>query len=373
MPGLEERLRRGSGAGERTGGRRAAPTARLGADAARRGVSRRVEIEAFAPDEVRPWAYANRATSALDAESLRGLAESLCREGQMSPGLARRLPADAEHKAEVVFGRRRLEACRLAGLQWRARVLSEETPDAQCAAAMHAENDHAEGIGPLEDARVWARYLADGVFARQEDLARALGVSQSYVSRYLRASSILDCEWLRPLVEPVLGDVALRAALRIADALDDPVARRRGERAARQLAAEGARVPGKALFDRVFGGTPAGGGRRKRSAGRAGGDGSEAGASRRAMAVDGIEERLADGRGAAGGGLLERVADEVFASPGVASMESAEIAGALFAAALLGGEAGWDLQRCRDAAGAVAGASDRIAAVREALGARNSG
>ena len=193
------------------------------------------------------------------------------------------------------------------------------------------------------------------------------------MSRYLRASSILDCAWLRPLVEPVLGDVALRAALRMADALDEPASRRRGERAARELAAEGASVPAKALFDRVFGGSPVGGGRRKRSVGRAGGDGSEDGASRRAMSVAGFEERLADGRGAAGGRLLERFADEVLALPGAASMESAEIAGALFAAALLGGEEGWDLERCRDAAGSIAGASDRVAAVRAALGAEKAG
>ena len=356
MSGLEERLRGGAsrrGAGE---ARQAAPTARLGADAERRGATRRLAIEAFAPHEVRLWRYANRVTSAMDSESLEALAKSLRREGQMSPGLARRLPADSEHKVEVVFGRRRLEACRLAGLQWRARVLPEETGDAHCAAAMHAENDHTAGVGPMEDARIWARYLADGVFARQEDLARALGVSQSYVSRYLRASSVLECEWLRPVVEPVIGDLGLRAALRLADALEDDAARRRGKRIAEALVAQGAVVPAKALQARVFG-DPAASVRGRRAEGN-----PRPGAHRSERAGTGLAAGTAGKEGRFPPDARERFAGVVagvLGSQDGAEMGVHEVAGLLVGAARATGFPGWNLGKCRQSARSIVGAQDR--------------
>ena len=368
MSGLEERLRGGV---SRRGGdatRQPAPTARLGADAERRGATKRLAIEAFAPQEVRLWRYANRVTSAMDSESLEALAASLRREGQMSPGLARRLPAESEHKVEVVFGRRRLEACRLAGLQWRARVLPEDTEDAHCAAAMHAENDHTAGVGPMEDARIWARYLADGVFARQEDLARALGVSQSYVSRYLRASSVLECEWLRPLVEPVIGDLGLRAALRLADALDDDATRRRGKRIAEALVAQGAVVPAKALQARVFG-DPAASARGRRSEGKARPGASTSGR--------GTVDRTASVTDDLGGPARLRRERFVGAVSGVlgsndgADMGVHEVAGVLVGAAAAAGVRGWDLRRCRESAEAITGSEDRVSRVLALVGAED--
>ncbi len=65
---------------------------------------------------------------------------------------ARRLPRGDSHKVEVIFGVRRLEACRRASVRWRAEVRQATFPDSQCAALMHGENEWTEGVSHLENA-----------------------------------------------------------------------------------------------------------------------------------------------------------------------------------------------------------------------------
>ena len=161
--------------------------------------------EAFDPSSVRPWRFHNRAGSGMDDVSLDALAASIRRDGQQQLGLARRLQPGDTHAVEAIFGVRRLEACRRAGVPWRAQVHEASFSDAQCAALMHGENAWTENVSPLENALQWKAMLDAGVFVNQSALAVDLGCSRNTVSRGIRTVTALFAEeWLARLVQPVM-------------------------------------------------------------------------------------------------------------------------------------------------------------------------
>ena len=75
-------------------------------------------------------------------------------------GLARRLPVGDTHAVEAIFGVRRLEACRRAGVPWRAEVRDGSFSDEQCASLMHSENEWTRDVSPLENASQWKAMLS---------------------------------------------------------------------------------------------------------------------------------------------------------------------------------------------------------------------
>lgn len=181
-----------------------------------------LDVEAFDPDDVRPWRFHNRRRSGMDDASLRNLSESIKRDGQQQLGLARRLPAGDTHLVEVIFGVRRLEACRRAGVRWRAEVRDESFTDVECAALMHGENEWTQGVSPLENAVQWRSMLKAGVFPSQSALAVRMGYTRATVSRaVLTASVLLGESWIDRLVRPVMHEFTGRAADRLAIALAD--------------------------------------------------------------------------------------------------------------------------------------------------------
>jgi len=211
-----------------------------------------VEVEAFEPDQVRPWQYHNRAGSGMDDAALDALAASIRRDGQQQLGLARRLPPGDTHLVEAIFGVRRLEACRRADVPWRAEVRDASTPDSVCAVLMHSENEWSEGVSPLENAAQWKAMLDAGVFANQSALAVDLGCHRGTVSRAIRTvTALFDEEWLERLVRPVMHEFTQRSADRLADASADATERRRARRRARDLTP--GLVPADALYEALFG------------------------------------------------------------------------------------------------------------------------
>ena len=212
----------------------------------------RGDIEAFDPAQVRPWRYHNRSDSGMDNAALDDLANSIRRDGQQQPGLARRLPPGETHLVEAIFGVRRLEACRRAETVWLAEVCEASLSDARCAALMHSENEWTEGVSPLENAVQWKAMIDAGVFENQAALAAALGCHRGTVSRAVRAATVLlGKRWIERLVRPVMHDFTGRSADRLAEALAD------GESAA--LARDRARaiVPGTlsahSIYDALLG------------------------------------------------------------------------------------------------------------------------
>ena len=201
-----------------------------------RGETEVVHAEAFDPSEVRPWRYHNRRGSGMEDESLNSLASSIVRDGQQQLGLARRLLPGDTHKVEAIFGVRRLDACRRAGVRWRAEVRETSFTDAECAALMHGENEWTEGVSPLENAAQWMAMLEAGVFVNQSALAGAMGCHRGTVSRAVRTARALLVEsWIDRLVRPVMHQFTGRSADRLADACADPSRRKAAKRWARRL------------------------------------------------------------------------------------------------------------------------------------------
>ena len=171
------------------------------------------DVQSFDPQTVRPWRFHNRAGSGMDDLSIDALAESIKRSGQQQPGLARRLSSGDRHRVEAIFGVRRLEACRRAGVPWRAQVRDASLSDAQCAALMHSENAWTEGVSALENAVQWQAMLDEGVFPTQSALAAEIGCHRGTVARAVRTARALFAEeWLARLVRPVMHEFSGRAA-----------------------------------------------------------------------------------------------------------------------------------------------------------------
>ncbi|MCY4057928.1 MAG: ParB N-terminal domain-containing protein [Gammaproteobacteria bacterium] len=222
------------------------------ANESRAGSLEVVHVESFDPSEVRPWHYHNRVESGMDDASLDSLAASIRRDGQQQLGLARRLPDGDTHVVEAVFGVRRLEACRRAGVRWRAEVRDATLSDAQCAALMHGENEWSEGVSPLENAVQWKAMLDAGVFRNQSALAVDLGCHRGTVSRAVRTATMLFGKaWLERLVYPVMHEFTGRSADRLADACADDERCRRAEKRAVDLVP--GEVPAPGLYEALFG------------------------------------------------------------------------------------------------------------------------
>ena len=192
-----------------------------------------VAVESFEPGQVRPWRYHNRGRSGMDEASLELLAASIRRDGQQQLGLARRLRPGDTHLVEAIFGIRRLEACRRAGVPWRAEVRDPSMTDAECASLMHGENEWTESVSPLENAVQWKAMIDAGVFRNQTSLADSIGCSRNTVSRAVRTARALFGErWIADFVRPVMHEFSVRAADRLAQAVtdDEGRARRRAEK-----------------------------------------------------------------------------------------------------------------------------------------------
>ena len=210
-----------------------------------------VHVEAFEPTEVRPWRFHNRRGSGMDDESLNALAGSIVRDGQQQLGLARRLPPGDTHVVEAIFGVRRLDACRRAGVPWRAQVRDASFSDAQCATLMHSENEWTEGVSPLENAAQWKAMLDAGVFVNQSALAAEFGCHRGTVSRAVRTvTALLGEPWIERLVRPVMHEFTGRSADRLADACVDKTQRQAAKQRARKLRSG---VPAESLYRQLFG------------------------------------------------------------------------------------------------------------------------
>ena len=215
------------------------------------GTPELLQIESFDPSVVRPWKFHNRFKSGLDEASIAALATSIKRDGQQQLGLARRLLPGDTHSVEAIFGVRRMEACRRAGVAWRAEVRDASFSDAQCAALMHGENEWTEGVSPLENAVQWKAMLDAGVFVSQSALAAEIGCHRGTVSRAVRTATALFAEeWLARLVRPVMHEFTGRSADRLADAYALGTRAAAARRRAREL--EPGEVGARHLFDALY-------------------------------------------------------------------------------------------------------------------------
>ena len=143
----------------------------------------RIPLELIEPNQYQPRKF-------FDTESLRSLAESIVKYGQLEDILVR--PHNG--KFQVVLGERRFRACKLAQLptiQAKVRPLSDD----ETFAISLTENVQRQDLTGVEEAFAFKKYLDEG--RTQEEVADLMGrldrrvgeklklLSSSYYVRYL--------------------------------------------------------------------------------------------------------------------------------------------------------------------------------------------
>lgn len=183
------------------------------------------------PFRCRMWSLHDRLEEHITEESCRGEIESVLRHGQLVPALGRKLKGEPMHEVELIYGARRLFVARHLNLPLKVEL--REMTDREAILAMDIENRQRQDISPYERGLSYARWLREGHFNSQDDVAAALRVSASQVSRLLKIAR------LPPIVVSAFNDVTELCevwALEIAAALDDPEKRPQTLKAAREIA-----------------------------------------------------------------------------------------------------------------------------------------
>src|SRR3974390_1134361 len=98
----------------------------------------RESIFAVDPKRCRPWKFHNRTEAWYTRERCQDLIDSVARDGQQEPALARKVEGDPAADYELIYGMRRRFACEFNNAKLRIRVI--EADDARAAILMHIEN-----------------------------------------------------------------------------------------------------------------------------------------------------------------------------------------------------------------------------------------
>jgi ParB family chromosome partitioning protein len=216
------------------------------------------------PFRCRVWKLHDRFQSEITVQSCREEIESFASCGQLVPVLGRRIDNDPEYDIELAYGARRLFVAR--HLKKPLLVQLRDFSDREGLVAMDIENRQRQDISPYERGLSYHRWLRNGQFGSQEEMARALGVSPSQVSRLLQFAKLpavvvnafrhpaeIRENWGLKIAE-ALDDSAQRAAtIRAARALGNDTPRPQGSEVMRKLLSRSkrGRKPGKEAHDRV--------------------------------------------------------------------------------------------------------------------------
>jgi ParB family transcriptional regulator, chromosome partitioning protein len=159
-----------------------------------------MEIVSVSPFRCRMWDLHDRLDQFVDECTCHTEIYSFVHHGQQVPTLGRRLSGDPAYDIELIFGARRLFIARHLNVELLVEL--REMTDRDAIVAMDIENRQRRDISPYERGLSFARCLRAGHFASQEDLAKALKVSQSQVSRLLalaRLPSVIVDAFRSPL------------------------------------------------------------------------------------------------------------------------------------------------------------------------------
>lgn len=180
-------------------------------------------IVSMNPFRCRMWDLHDRLDHLIGEESCRAEIISFSKHGQLVAAIGRPLRADPDHDVELICGARRLFVARHLNVPLLVDV--REMTDRAAVIAMDIENRQRLDISPYERSLSFARCLRAGYFESQDDLAKALKISQSQVSRVLTLAclpSVVVSAFPNPLeiregwgvdLTAVLQDVRKRQAM----------------------------------------------------------------------------------------------------------------------------------------------------------------
>jgi ParB family chromosome partitioning protein len=197
----------------------------------------RENIHAVDPKRCRPWKFHNRTAAWYTRERCQDLIDSIVKDGQLEPALARKVTGDPDHDFELIFGMRRRFACEATGQKLRIRVV--EADDARAAVLMHIENADRQDITPMERAISFLVQAEAKVFPTQEAMAEALNVSKGQVAKMIKAAGLLK----HPAIVALFPDrsvVPVEQAYKLAALMERPGAKEVVLKVAQTLGQKGA-------------------------------------------------------------------------------------------------------------------------------------
>jgi ParB family chromosome partitioning protein len=233
------------------------------------------------PKTVRFSHLANRHELSLKTSDAdyKALKDDLRANGQEYPIKVKTIEGDAEHEFEVIAGHRRLQACRELATEVEGgfpifAILDGGAAELKAhALKMYRENALRKDLSPFETGSMFRRWLAEGLFKTQKELAETLSLSTPTVSHYLGIAELppeilkafrdpraISLRWVNDLVPALKTHRAamLAAAQQLAKATPAPdaetvlrellaAAKGRGRKAARPEA-ETVKMSGKSLY-----------------------------------------------------------------------------------------------------------------------------
>jgi ParB/RepB/Spo0J family partition protein len=135
------------------------------------------------------WACHDRLPELLSEKSCRDVIQSMRRDGQKHPVLARPCDSSQEADYELIYGARRLFAAQQLGIKLLIDV-REDLSDQEAFIQMDIENRLRRDISAYERGMSFKAWLREGYFSSQESIAKALGLSQPCVSRLMKFSEL---------------------------------------------------------------------------------------------------------------------------------------------------------------------------------------
>jgi ParB family transcriptional regulator, chromosome partitioning protein len=182
----------------------------------------RENIFSVDPKRCRPWRFHDRTSAWYTRERCADLIESIPKDGQQAPAVARRLTGDANFDYELISGMRRRFACEMLGQKLKLRVVAVD--DAQAAVLMHIENADRQDITPMERALSFQGHLDAGLFASQDALAAAMNLSKGQVAKMLAAAAVVRLPGLNGLF-PDKSQVPVAPAYLLSTKMERPGAK----------------------------------------------------------------------------------------------------------------------------------------------------
>lgn len=192
------------------------------------------------PARVRIWPGNARSYAHLTEESCRELIDSIIAEGgQKVPAVVRRVEGDSAHDFEVVAGTRRhwsiswLRTHSYPEMHFLAQVANLDDEAAFRLADL--ENRARKDVSDFERSRNYAEALKTHYANHLTRMAERLKVSKGWLSKMVKVAQLPDTI-IAAFASP--NDVQLKPAYALAQALDDKVAAKAIQGAARDLARE---------------------------------------------------------------------------------------------------------------------------------------
>ncbi len=201
------------------------------------------------PFRCRMWSMHDRLDDYITEQTCRAEIDSVRRHGQLVPVLGRPLHGNPEHEVELIYGSRRLFVARHLNKPLLVEVRAMSDRDALI--AMDAENRHRKDISAYERGLSYANWLRSRHFESQDEIARALNVSSSQISRLLklaRLPSVVVAAFPSP------AEICEGWGLEIIEALEDPQRRTAVLRAARAIGRITPLPAAREIYQQLLGG-----------------------------------------------------------------------------------------------------------------------